>query len=169
MIQIYTGNGKGKTTAALGLAFRAAGHGKKVIMIQFMKGKINYGELESAKLLPNFTIEQYGRPDFVNPEKPEKIDIKLAQKGFQRAKEIVKSEKYDMIILDEINVAISFKLIEIDEVIDLITQTPKKTELVLTGRYMSEKLKKYADLISEIREIKHHFQKGIKARKGIEY
>ncbi|MBC8313165.1 MAG: cob(I)yrinic acid a,c-diamide adenosyltransferase [Candidatus Cloacimonetes bacterium] len=169
MIQIYTGNGKGKTTAALGLAFRAAGHGKKVIMIQFMKGKINYGELESAKLLPNFTIEQYGRPDFVNPEKPEKIDIKLAQKGFQRAKEIVKSEKYDMIILDEINVAISFKLIEIDEVIDLIKQTPKKTELILTGRYMSEKLKKYADLISEIREIKHHFQKGIKARKGIEY
>ncbi|MBC8527051.1 MAG: cob(I)yrinic acid a,c-diamide adenosyltransferase [Candidatus Cloacimonetes bacterium] len=169
MIQIYTGNGKGKTTAALGLALRAVGHGLKVVMIQFMKGKINYGELESAKLLPNFTIEQYGRPDFVNPENPDKIDIDLAKQAIKRAKEVIKSQKFDMVILDEINVAISFGLIELNEVIRLIKQTPKKIELILTGRYMQEGLEKYADLISEIREIKHHFQKGIPARKGIEY
>ena len=169
MIQIYTGNGKGKTTAALGLALRAVGHGFKVIMIQFMKGKINYGELESAKLLPNFTIEQYGRPDFVNPENPDKIDIDLAKQALKRAKEIIKSQKYDMVILDEINIAISFGLIEVDEVIDIIKQTPQKTELILTGRNAPAELEKYADLISEVREIKHHFQKGVSARKGIEY
>ena len=169
MIQIYTGNGKGKTTAALGLALRAVGHGFKVIMIQFMKGKINYGELESAKLLPNFIIEQYGRPDFVNPENPDKIDIDLAKQALKRAKEIIKSQKYDMVILDEINIAISFGLIEVDEVIDIIKQTPQKTELILTGRNAPQELEKYADLISEVREIKHHFQKGVSARKGIEY
>ncbi|MCK4339395.1 MAG: cob(I)yrinic acid a,c-diamide adenosyltransferase [Candidatus Cloacimonetes bacterium] len=169
MIQIYTGNGKGKTTAALGLALRAVGHDLKVIMIQFMKGKINYGELESAKLLPNFIIEQYGRPDFVNPENPDKIDIDLAKQALKRAKEIIKSQKYDMVILDEINIAISFGLIEVDEVIDIIKQTPQKTELILTGRNAPPELEKYADLISEVREIKHHFQKGVSARKGIEY
>ncbi|MCK4357433.1 MAG: cob(I)yrinic acid a,c-diamide adenosyltransferase [Candidatus Cloacimonetes bacterium] len=169
MIQIYTGNGKGKTTAALGLALRAVGHGFKVIMIQFMKGKINYGELESAKLLPNFTIEQYGRPDFVNPENPDKIDIDLAKQALKRSKEVIKSQKFDMVILDEINVAISFGLINVDEVIDIIKQTPSKTELILTGRNAHPELEKYADLISEVREIKHHFQKGVSARKGIEY
>ena len=169
MIQIYTGNGKGKTTASLGLALRAVGHSFRVIMIQFMKGKINYGELESAKMLPNLTIEQYGRPDFVNPENPDKIDIDLAKQALERSKEIIKNQKYDMVILDEVNVAISFGLINVSEVIDIIKQTPSKTELILTGRNAPQELEKYADLISEVREIKHHFKEGISARKGIEY
>ena len=169
MIQIYTGNGKGKTTAALGLALRAAGHGLKVIMIQFMKGKIDYGELKSAKQLPKFIIEQYGRPDFVNPENPDKEDIRLAREGLKRAKEVINSSKFDMVILDEINIAVSFELIKADEVIELIKQTPKKTELILTGRYMPEEFAEYADLISEIRDVKHHFQKGKPPKKGIEY
>lgn len=169
MIQIYTGNGKGKTTAALGLALRAVGHGFKVIMIQFMKGKINYGELESAKHLPNFKIEQYGRPDFVNPEDPEEIDIRLAREALARAKEVINSQEYDMIILDEINVAVSFGLIQSNDVIELMKSTPENVEIILTGRYMPEEFIEYADLISEIREVKHHFQTGTPARKGIEY
>ncbi|KPK70719.1 cob(I)yrinic acid a,c-diamide adenosyltransferase [candidate division WOR_3 bacterium SM23_60] len=169
MIQIYTGNGKGKTTAALGLALRAVGHGLKVIMIQFMKGRINYGELEAAKSLPGFTIEQYGRPDFVNPEQPDKEDVRLAQEGLQRAQEVLKSGAYDIVILDEIIVAVSFGLITVREVIDLIKRAAADTELILTGRYMPPELGQYADLISEIRETKHYFQKGTKSRPGIDY
>ncbi len=169
MIQIYTGNGKGKTTAALGLALRAVGHGKKVLMIQFMKGKINYGELKSAKLLKNFKIEQYGRPDFVDRDHPANIDIGLARKGFERAKEIIKGNKYDILILDELNVAVDYGLIPLKEVLELLTKIPKKMEIIITGRYMPDEFKAYADLISEICEMKHYFQKGVKARKGIEY
>uniref|UniRef100_A0A7C6AGR9 Cob(I)yrinic acid a,c-diamide adenosyltransferase n=1 Tax=candidate division WOR-3 bacterium TaxID=2052148 RepID=A0A7C6AGR9_UNCW3 len=169
MIQIYTGDGKGKTTAALGLALRAVGHGKKVIMLQFMKGKINYGELKSAKLLKNFRIEQYGRPDFVDKDHPAKIDIELARKGFERAKEIIKAKKYDILILDELNVAVDYGLISVKEVVELLKKIPKKMEIIITGRYMPEEFKEYADLVSEVCEVKHYFQRGVKARKGIEY
>ncbi|TET59693.1 MAG: cob(I)yrinic acid a,c-diamide adenosyltransferase [Candidatus Stahlbacteria bacterium] len=169
MIQIYTGNGKGKTTAALGLGLRAVGHGLKVIMIQFMKGEINYGELEAVKYLPDFKIEQYGRPDFVNPENPDKEDIRLAEQALKRAVKVIKNKEFDIVILDEINVAVSFGLIKAEKVIELIKNTSKKTELILTGRYMPEEFIKYADLISEVREVKHHFHDGVPARKGIEY
>jgi cob(I)alamin adenosyltransferase len=169
MIQIYTGNGKGKTTAALGLALRAVGHGLEVMMIQFMKGQINYGELVAAKRFANFKIEQYGRPEFVNPENPDKEDIRLAQKALARAKDVINSQKYDLIILDEINVAVSFGLIQLSDVISLMKSIPENVELVLTGRYMPDEFIEYADLISEIREVKHHFQAGKTARKGIEY
>uniref|UniRef100_A0A7V1EI94 Cob(I)yrinic acid a,c-diamide adenosyltransferase n=1 Tax=candidate division WOR-3 bacterium TaxID=2052148 RepID=A0A7V1EI94_UNCW3 len=169
MIQIYTGDGKGKTTAALGLALRAVGHGKKVIMLQFMKGKINYGELKSAKILKNFRIEQYGRPDFVDKDHPAKIDIELARKGFERAKEIIKGKKYDILILDELNVAVDYGLISVKEVVELLKKIPKKMEIIITGRYMPEEFMEYADLISEVCEVKHYFQRGVRARKGIEY
>jgi cob(I)alamin adenosyltransferase len=169
MVQIYTGNGKGKTTAALGLAMRATGHGLKVIMIQFMKGQINYGELKAAQQLSGFTIEQYGRPDFVNPENPDKEDIDLAEKALMRAREVIATQEHDMVILDEIIVAQSFGLVTCDDIIDLIKMTPTDMELILTGRYMCDELAEYADLISDIREIKHHFQTGTSARKGIEY
>ena len=169
MIHIYTGKGKGKTTAALGLALRALGHGFKVMMIQFMKGKINYGEIEAAQKLPNFTIEQYGRPDFVNPENPDEEDIRLAKKALRRAGEVIESKEYDVVILDEINVAINFGLIGLEEVITLLKKKPEQTELVLTGRYMPEELGQFADLITECREVKHYFSKGVQARKGIDY
>jgi cob(I)alamin adenosyltransferase len=169
MIQIYTGNGKGKTTAALGLALRAVGHGLKVIMIQFMKGKINYGELEAARHLPGLVIEQYGRPDFVNPENPSKEDIQFAKDAMVRAREVIRKKKFDMIILDEVNVAVAYGLIPVQRVIELLKKTPQRKELILTGRYMPDEFIQYADLISEVNEIKHHFQKGISARKGIEY
>jgi cob(I)alamin adenosyltransferase len=169
MIQIYTGAGKGKTTAALGLALRAVGHGFKVIMIQFMKGKINYGELEAVKKIPNFVIEQYGRPDFVNPENPSAEDVKLAHQAFQRAKSVIKTKEFDFVILDEINVAVAFGLIPMQDVINMMKATPRKLELIMTGRYMPDEFTDYADMISEIKEIKHHFQNGVAARKGIEY
>ena len=116
-VQIYTGDGKGKTTASLGAAVRAAGHGWKVVMIQFMKGRL-YGEIESAGKLENFTIEQHGRDEFVDPKNPEHVDIEMAQKGWRRALELVKNEDIDMLILDEINIAQNFGLIDLDEILD---------------------------------------------------
>lgn len=169
LVQVYTGEGKGKTTAALGLALRATGHGFKVYIVQFMKGKINYGELESAKRMPNLTIVQFGRAEFVDKKRPESIDIDYARRGLDHAKEIVASGKYDMVILDEINVALEFKLIPLEEVLEIIKNKPKNVELILTGRYAHPKILELADLVSEIEEVKHPYQKGIEGRKGIEY
>lgn len=167
-IHVYTGPGKGKTTSALGLGLRAAGAGYKVYMIQFMKGR-KYSELESLKNVPNFTVVQYGRDEFVSKEKPEQIDVDLAQEGFAHAQEIVQKGKYDIIILDEINVAIDYHLITLDDVIKMIKEKPEKVELILTGRYAHPELSKLADLVTEMLEIKHPYQKGVLARKGIDF
>ena len=169
LIQIITGDGKGKTTSAMGLAVRAVGHGYKVIMVQFMKGQINYGELETAKKLENFEIIQFGRPDFVDKKEPAEIDIKLAQEGLEYALSIVKENKCDILILDEINVALDWNLIGLDTVLELIESKPENMELILTGRYAHPRLIELADQVSEVREIKHPYQKGIMARKGIEF
>ena len=169
MIHAYTGNGKGKTTAALGLALRAAGHGLKVIMIQFMKGRIDYGEIRSARNVPGFTIEQYGRPDFVNPEKPAREDIRLAKQAFERAREVVLAGTYEVVILDEINVAVDYGLVKSTDVIALFKEKPQNVELVLTGRHMPESFVPYVDLITECREVKHYFSRGVQARKGIDW
>ncbi|MDI6840979.1 MAG: cob(I)yrinic acid a,c-diamide adenosyltransferase [bacterium] len=168
-VQVYTGNGKGKTTAAIGQALRAVGHGLKVIMIQFMKGKINYGELIAAKNLSGFTIEQYGLPTFVDKNKPSQEDKELAKKGFKRAKMVIKSGDYDMVILDEINVAIDYGLVSLSELLELIKTKPKNVELILTGRYAPKEEIEIADLVTDMKEIKHHYQKGIQSREGIEY
>jgi len=167
IIHVYTGPGKGKTTSALGLGLRASGAGFKVYMIQFMKGR-RYSEIEAIKNIPNFTIIQFGRDEFVSKEKPEQIDIDLAEKGFEHAKEIIKSEKYDIIILDEINVAIDYNLIPVDKVLKLCEEKPEKLELVLTGRYAHPEIVKIADLVTEMLEIKHPYQHGTLARKGID-
>lgn len=168
-IQIYTGDGKGKTTAALGQALRALGHGFKVIIIQFMKGKINYGELKAAKKLSGFLIEQYGLPTFVDKKNPSKEDIELAQKGFERAKEVILSGKWDIVVLDEINVALDFGLVSLSSLIELLKKRPKHIEVILTGRYAPKELIEIGDLVTEMKEIKHYYQKGVQARKGIEY
>lgn len=167
-VHIYTGNGKGKTTAALGLGLRAAGAGYKVHMLQFMKGR-RYSELNSLENVKNFTISQHGRDEFVNKENTEQIDIDLAVEGFSKAKELIKNDNYDMIILDEINVAIDFNLISLKDVLHLIKEKPERLELILTGRYANHELIKIADYVSEILEIKHPYQKGVITRKGIDF
>ena len=168
LVQLYTGNGKGKTTTALGVGLRAAGHGFVVYMIQFMKGQINYGELEAVKHLPNFTIRQFGRPDFVDKANPDPIDVQFAKEALAHAKTLIEEGKIDFLILDEVNVALDFGLISVDEVIDLIKSRPAKMELILTGRYAPRALIDMADLVSEVKEVKHPYQKGIAARKGVE-
>ena len=170
MIQVYTGNGKGKTTASLGLALRAIGHGYRVYIIQFMKGDIEYGELISAKKLlsPYLTIKQMGRADFVNRENPEKLDIDWAKKAFKLAKEVVLGGKYDVVILDEVNVAVDFGLVLQEDLLELMRDKPENVELVLTGRYAKPEVVQKADLVTEMLDIKHYYAGGIEARKGIE-
>lgn len=167
-IHVYTGPGKGKTTAALGLGLRAAGAGFKVHMVQFMKGR-RYSEIDAIENLPNFTISQHGRDEFVSKEKPEQIDIDLAQKGFAYTKDIIKNGKCDMVILDEINIAVDYNLIALDDVLKLVEEKPEKLELVLTGRYAHPEIVKIADVVTEMLEIKHPYQKGVTARKGIDF
>lgn len=167
MIQVYTGNGKGKTTAVFGLALRAAGSGKRVYIGQFCKGRC-YNEVKALKKFKNIKVEQFGRRCFIK-KSPEKIDLQMALDGFKTAFEIIHKKKYQLVILDEINIAVKLGLIPLIDLIKLIKQAPKNIELVLTGRYAHAKIIKLADLVSRIDEVKHYYKKGIKARNGIEF
>jgi len=169
LTQVYTGNGKGKTTAALGLALRALGHGMKVLMIQFMKGKTGYGEQEAAaRYAPNLTIIRAGREAFVSKANPDPLDVKLAQEGFSIAKKAVQNKEHDIIILDEINVAIDFGLIPLSDLLHLLDTKPSGVELILTGRNARPEILEKADLVTEMVEQKHYYKNGVSARKGIE-
>jgi cob(I)alamin adenosyltransferase len=169
IVQVYTGDGKGKTSAAFGLALRAVGRGLKVYVIQFIKGGFDYGELYVIDKLPNIKLKAFGRGKFVIHKPPRKEDVKLAEEAFKLAKEVVESGEYDMVILDEVNVALNLKLISLEEVLEFIKKKPKHVELVLTGRYAPNEIVEVADLVTEMREVKHPFKKGFQARKGIEY
>jgi cob(I)alamin adenosyltransferase len=166
LVQVYTGDGKGKTTAALGLALRAAGWGLRSYIAQFMKGQ-DYGELHSLTSLAHLiTIEQFGKPEFIRQASP--IDIAMAQQGLTCARAALESGEYHLVILDEICVALHFSLIRLEQVLELIDQRPLSVELVLTGRRAPQELIDRADLVTEMREIKHPYQRGVPARKGIE-
>lgn len=167
-VQVYTGNGKGKTTAALGLCLRAAGRGMKSLIIQFMKGQ-KYGELDAVKLLGGLiTIEQMGLDTFVHVSGPSADDAAMAQKGLERARRAMKENDIDILVLDEINAAVYFRLIKIDEVLELIDARPDSMELVLTGRYAAPQVIGRADLVTRMECIKHYYEDGIPARDGIE-
>ena len=167
-IQVYTGNGKGKTTAALGLALRAVGRGLKVCILQFIKGGGPYGEqLIAERLAPLFTIIQTGRPGWVNT-KDITEDRSIAQEALLQAKKLLTSGEYDLFICDEINGAVGFGLIDVEQVLELISLRPEKVELVLTGRNAHERVIEAADLVTEMREIKHYYKAGVPARAGIE-
>jgi len=167
MIQVYTGNGKGKTTAALGLALRALGAGKKVYIGQFLK-KGDYSELQALKKFKHVTIEQFGSGAFVEKKKSE-ADVRCAGAGCARVREAVSCGKYDIVILDEVNIASALGLVSPAEIKRIITLTPASVELVLTGRSAPEEIIQAADLVSDIRDTKHYFKKGLKARRGIEF
>jgi cob(I)alamin adenosyltransferase len=169
-IQIYTGNGKGKTTAALGLIMRALGSGMNIFLCQFMKNN-DTGELNILKQFEKqIDVIQCGLGKFcTNRDNPGQDHIDAAQAGFQEAKEAIDSGRYDLIVLDEINVAVYYNLISVEDLISLLKNKPEKTELILTGRYAEQKIYEYADLITEMKEIKHYYKIGVQQRKGIEY
>ena len=167
-VQVYTGNGKGKTTAALGLALRAVGRGLKVCVFQFIKGGGRYGEhLAAEKLAPLLTIIQTGRPGWVDT-KDISEDRRVAQEALVRAEELLTSGEFDLFICDEINGAVGFGLLDVEQVLELISRKPEKTELVLTGRNAHQRVIDAADLVTEMREIKHYYKAGVPARTGIE-
>jgi len=179
LVQVYTGNGKGKTTCALGAGLRAAGHGLKVLVISFMKAKIairgdsediNYGEFRSVEQIPNFTIIPMGRETFVDKENPDPVDIRMAQDGLRMAQEALREHTCDVLILDEINVAVEWSLISLEDQLQLINIKPVGIELIMTGRYARQEVIDAADLVTEMRAVKHYFseQKTL-ARKGFEF
>jgi cob(I)alamin adenosyltransferase len=168
-IQIYTGNGKGKTTAAIGQAVRAAGCGLKTLIIHFMKD-FPYSEINSLNLLHEFiTVEQYGNDSFVLTKTPPGDNDKSpVLKALNRIKEVYINKEFDIIILDELNVTFYFQLLTIEDVLPVIDSKPDNIELIITGRYCPQELIERADLVTEMKEIKHYYQKGITSRKGIE-
>ena len=168
-VHVYTGNGKGKTTAALGLAFREMGRGLKTYIGQFMKGQ-RYGELDAARMVPEYiTIEQYGKDTLIHIKNPpDPSDVRMAQNGLAKAKAAMLSGKYNLIILDEIITAYYFQLIFLDDMLGMILQKPRGIELVFTGRYAPIELIDAADLVTEMAEVKHYYQKNVSARDGIE-
>lgn len=170
LVLVNTGNGKGKTTAALGLSIRAWGEGLKVLILQFIKGSWKYGELKAlAKFAPEITVKQCGQGFTRRGNTDIKIHQESAKKALIEAKEEMLGNKWDMIILDEINYAIDFELVELNDVLDLIEHKPANLHLVLTGRNAKEEIIAKANLVTEMKEIKHPFKEGIKAQKGIEF
>lgn len=165
-IQVYTGNGKGKTTAALGLTLRAVCAGKKVYFGQFMKG-LEYSELRAVEMLDNFKIRQFGGVNFVCGE-PGQQDIEDARRGLQKMKEVLSSGEYDIVVFDEINTVLYYKMVPVEEVLDILSSKPERTEVVLTGRYAPQEIIDKADLVTEMKEIKHYYDQGVEARVGIE-
>jgi cob(I)alamin adenosyltransferase len=172
LIIVYTGKGKGKTTAALGIVLRAIGYGKKICMIQFIKGSWHYGEMYSSKRLePEFEMIAIGKGfiGIIDDKSTKEEHKEIAREAMKISIEKIQSEKYDIIILDEINYAINLDLVKIEDVINMINSKPRKLDLILTGNYAKKEIIELADLVTEMREIKHPFQIGVKAKKGIDF
>jgi cob(I)alamin adenosyltransferase len=169
LVQVFTGNGKGKTTAALGTIIRAAGHGLRTFIVFFMKGNYAYGEYSTLSKLPNVDTASFGFRSLTDPANVKPEEIEQAELALAAAREAVLGGDYDLVVLDEVNVALGFNLIKLDNVVKLIRDKPPNVELILTGRYADDKLIELADLVTEMVKVKHPFDKGIKARKGIEY
>ncbi|TEU02600.1 MAG: cob(I)yrinic acid a,c-diamide adenosyltransferase [Dehalococcoidia bacterium] len=169
LVEIFTGSGKGKTSTALGMVLRALGHGFRVHIIFFMKGNYPYGERNMLPQLTNVSFQSFGHEQFVDPQNVKAEEREQAGEALQAARSAIASSKFDLVVLDEVNVAVAWKLIEVEDLLKLIDEKPQNVELILTGRYADQRLIERADLVTEMVEIKHPYQKGIKARKGIEY
>ena len=172
LVIVYTGGGKGKTSAALGLVLRAVGYNHKVCMVQFVKGSWHYGELDSAKrLAPEFELVTAGKGfvGIMDDKSPREEHIKAANDTLVISKEKIMSGKYSVVILDEINYALQLELLKLDDVLDVIKSKPAELDLVLTGNHATKEVIELADLVTEMKEIKHPFKSGIKAKKGIDF
>jgi cob(I)alamin adenosyltransferase len=168
LVHLKTGDGPGKTTSAFGLALRAAGRGMRVLIVQFMK-RGGYGEVEAVKHVPGVEVRQFGRGGFVDAERPEEVDVELAKRGLEEAEREVMSGRYDLVVLDEVNVALRYKLLKLEEVVELIKRKPSHVELVLTGRGAPKELYELADYVTEFVEVKHPWRRGVAGRLGVEY
>ncbi|MFC1896996.1 cob(I)yrinic acid a,c-diamide adenosyltransferase [Chloroflexota bacterium] len=169
LVQVFTGDGKGKTTAALGTVIRALGHGLRVCIVYFMKGSYPYGERNILSKLPNVTMASFGSLEFIDPTNVKPEEKEQARQALATAREAMLNDSYDLVVLDEVNLAVAWKLIELDEVIRLISDKPQNVELILTGRQADTRLVQMADLVTEMLKIKHPYDKGLTSRKGIEY
>lgn len=169
MLQVYTGTGKGKTTAALGVALRASGYGMKTLMLSFLKDDPEYGEARAAKNLPWFTLRQVGRDTFVNFRNPDPIDLKMCRDGWEEAKKAISSHAADIIILDELNIVLATRMLPMQEVVDFLREHKNNVEVITTGRGAPEELIKIADLVTDMSEVKHYFHKGVSSRNGIDH
>lgn len=169
MLYLYTGEGGGKTTAALGLALRSVGHGHKVVVIQFMKGRKDIGEYKIARRLhPHYEIFQFGREEFIDLKNPSREDKELAEKGLKFAMETLRA-KPNLLVLDELNLAVSIGLVKIQDVMKLLDEAPEDMVIVMTGRQAPKELIERADFVNEVRDVKHPFRKGVPAQEGIQY
>jgi len=169
LVQVFTGDGKGKTSAALGVVLRALGHGLRVYIAFFMKGDYPYGERRILSKLTNVDIASFGGRGFVDPASVKPEEIEQAKQALAAAREAMLSGRYDLVVLDEVNLAAAWKLVELDEVVRLINDKPQNVELILTGRQADTELIKLADLVTEMLKIKHPYDKGITVRQGIDY
>jgi cob(I)alamin adenosyltransferase len=169
LVQIFTGSGKGKTSAALGTVLRASGQGLRVFVVFFLKGKYPYGEFSTLTRLPNVEVASFGLRCFIKQSKPKPEEIEQAVLALAAAREAMLSGRYDIVVLDEVNIALWYKLIALDDVIRLIEERPPEVELILTGRNAEPRLIELADLVTEMVKLKHPYDKGIRARRGIEF
>lgn len=165
-VQVYTGDGKGKTTAAFGLALRAAGAGLTTFIAQFVKGR-DYSELDALAQIEAITCRQYGRGCFIRGE-PDEEDRQAAREGLQEAGRIMQSGEYDLVMLDEANIATDLGLFSVEALIEAVRGRARNVEVIITGRQADERIIELADLVTEMREVKHYFNKGVKGRRGIE-
>jgi len=169
MLQVYTGTGKGKTTAALGVAFRGAGYDLKTMMFSFLKDDPNYGEARAASLLPGFALKQVGRDEFVNFYDPDPIDLQMVRDGWELAKKAIANREADIFIVDELNIVLATKMLPTEEVVEFVAQHKNDVEIILTGRGAPVEIMNIADLVTDMKEIKHYFSQNITSRNGIDH
>lgn len=169
MLQVYTGTGKGKTTAALGVAFRGAGYDLKTMMFSFLKDDPNYGEARAAAILPGFVLKQVGRDEFVNFYDPDPIDLQMVRDGWEMAKEAISKREADIFILDELNIVLATKMLPTEEVAEFLAKHKNDVEIILTGRGAPLQIMNIADLVTDMKEVKHYFSQNVSSRNGIDH
>ena len=169
MLQVYTGDGKGKTSAALGVALRASGHGQRTAIVQFLKDDPDYGEFMAQNNVSAIDVLQVGRNEFVNFRQPEQVDLDLAQAGWKQAQELIIGTEYDIVVLDEFTFLVKYNWIDVEEAYAFLEAHKSSKQIIVTGRYATEKLIEIADLVTEMVNVKHYFDRGCSSIVGIDH